>query len=481
MQKKLIVSATLFTCASITGCATTVEIQVPHSEGDKFEACLIDPTVSYQPKPDVDAKKSALVLGLDANTVLRTAGGSDRLFVTKDQVKCPNGPSSDVSWAQAFVTPWHTSAAQLAKAESEAEELWCHNVHQAFLGSYNQLSMPLTNVVKNPAPIKSSEVLDYLQRTRSVAEKSGWDAMAAHAATQLNTLLNAPKADLVQTRLIAQKMIAAIYISTYLKAYFRNGEFVTLNWNLGNPLSDMEKLADKGSADEKKRIDKILDELRTIDPNASGDLDNIINKTLSGTVGKIASVGLVTRGGDSLAMPAITLTADFTQFKPADPTQSKTLTGTKVDANAVLEEVVRVTFEALFDSMNRVPAVSSATGVNFSKDYTSIALPDFARVASTYRDGPTMDSDEFGMVDADGGKADALVSSAMASLIRGANIAALNNEALANTLSKIASTAARKVTERVTWCYYAVIGPQSTDEKEHLAPRASKTVVFKLK
>jgi hypothetical protein len=143
--------------------------------------------------------------------------------------------------------------------------------------------------------------------------------------------------------------------------------------------------------------------------------------------------------------------------------------------------VVRVTFEALFDSMNRIPAVSGATGVKFPKEYASVALPDFTKVVSTYRKGPTMNSEEFGEIDADGGKADALVSSAMANLIRGANIAALNNEALANTLTKIASTTARKVTERVTWCYYAVIGPPTTGGLENSAPRSSKSVVFSLK
>jgi hypothetical protein len=68
-------------------------------------------------------------------------------------------------------------------------------------------------------------------------------------------------------------------------------------------------------------------------------------------------------------------------------------------------------------------------------------------------------------------------------LIRGANIAALNNEALANTLTMIAATTARKVTERVTWCYYAVVGPQPEGSLAPLnsSPRDSRTVTFSLK
>jgi hypothetical protein len=472
MQKTVMLTPATFVCVWLTGCATTVEIQVPHSEGQEFEACLVDPTTSYKPSPAAGHLLSGLVLGSDANQVLRAAGGSDRLFVTNDQVTSAPPLSTDSAWASSLATQWHTSEAQLVRAGGEADQLWSHHVHQAFLSSYNQLSKPVNKGTTNPTDIKTGEVLTYLQLTRSVAEKSGWDAMAVHSAAQLITLL-LNNGDPTQIRLVAQKMVAAIYVSTYLKAYFRNGEFVTLNWKLGNPLSDMEMLAGFGSPVEKARVDKILQELKTLDPNASDDLDKIITKTLSGTIGKIGSAGLVTRGGDSLAMPAITFTADISQSKP--------LTGTKVDANAVLEDVVRVTFEAIFDSMNRVPAVSGATGVMFPKEYASIALPDFTKVVSTYRNGPTMDSDAFGKIDADGGKADALVSSAMASLIRGANIAALNNEALANTLTKIASTTARKVTERVTWCYYAVIGPQPASGSENAVPRASKSVVFSLK
>src|SRR5882672_11569118 len=148
-----------------------------------------------------------------------------------------------------------------------------------------------------------------------------------------------------------------------------------------------------------------------------------------------------------------------------------------------MEDVVRVTFEALFDSINRVPAFSKATAVyGFPKEYQDIALPDFSQIVSTYREtspgvpGPTTDPDSFGKVDADGAKAQALTASAVATLIRGANIAALNNEALANSLSMIAATTARKVTERVTWCYYAVIGPQPTKtlDAQNSAPRSSK-------
>jgi hypothetical protein len=110
-------------------------------------------------------------------------------------------------------------------------------------------------------------------------------------------------------------------------------------------------------------------------------------------------------------------------------------------------------------------------------------------VGSAYREsspgvpGPTMDSDSFGKVDADGAKAQALTASAMASVIRGANIAALNNESLANTLTMIAATTARKVMERVTWCYYAVVGPQPEGSLASLnsSPRDSRTVTFSLK
>jgi hypothetical protein len=136
---------TAMTFASIwlSGCARTVEIQVPNSDGKEFEACLIDPTTSYKPSPAEGHMPGGLVLGADANQVIKVAGGSDRLFVTNDQVTGDNLLSTDSAWATSLATRWHTSEAQLVQADSEAEQLWSHHVHQAFLTSYNQLSTPV--------------------------------------------------------------------------------------------------------------------------------------------------------------------------------------------------------------------------------------------------------------------------------------------------------------------------------------------------
>jgi hypothetical protein len=474
---------------ALTACSTSIELQVPQINSGQFVDCLKDPTTSYKV---ISSAPALAVLGADLLDVATVTKDSVRLFVFDDPSMTAEGLElTDEKWAETDALQWHTTAADLTRAANTVDQLWSHPVHRAFLTSFNELAKPSDGSVANPPSIASSDVLDYLRLTRTVVNTDAWDAMAARSAAALVVLMNAHREQLSveansrlakKAQLLEQKMMAAIYVSTYLKAYFRNGNFVTLNWNLGNPLSDLEQLGRYSSAEDKAKVDKILADLHSLDPDAESQLQNIINKDLKGSIGKIADSGLVTRGGDSLAMPAITLTADVTQTKP--------VSGTKVDANAVLEDVVRVTFEALFDSINGVPAVTKATAVSgFPVEYQGSALPDFTKVKSAYREtspgvpGPTMDSDSFGKVDADGAKAQALTASAMASVIRGANIAALNNESLANTLTMIAATTARKVTERVTWCYYAVVGPQPEGSLASLnsSARDSRTVTFSLK
>jgi hypothetical protein len=473
----------------LTACSTNIELQVPQINSPEFVDCLKDPTTSYKL---IKAARSLPVLGADLDAVTKVTKGSARLFGFDDPSMATEGLElADDAWAQTAALQWHTTAADLTRAANTVDQLWSHPVHRAFLTSFNELTKPGEGSVANPPGIASSDVLDYLRLTRTVVNTDAWDAMAARSAAALSVLMSAHRETLSaeansrlakKAQLLEQKMMGAIFVSTYLKAYFRNGNFVTLNWNLGNPLSDLEQLGRYSSADDKAKVDKIIADLQSLDPDAKSQLQSIINKDLKGSIGKIADSGLITRGGDSLAMPAITLTADVTQTKP--------LSGTKVDANAVLEDVVRVTFEALFDSINGVPAVTKATAVSgLPVEYQGSALPDFAKVGSAYREsspgvpGPTMDSDSFGKVDADGAKAQALTASAMASVIRGANIAALNNESLANTLTMIAATTARKVMERVTWCYYAVVGPQPEGSLASLnsSPRDSRTVTFSLK
>jgi len=466
--------------ATLGACSTQVQMQVPQSGIKEFAGCMEDPPSSYV-RHSAEGK-SLDTLGVAPDSVRGLAAGGGHLFVTNDTVTSGliRAPANE-KWAQDVANDFHSLPAELVAASDEVEAIWNHSIHQSFLKAYNELSKT-SGDVQRPAAIKVSELQDYMERVRSVTEKNAWYAFAARSAYEIESLRQMEVKDggeagrlTISKSLAAQKLIGAVYVSAYLDAYFRNGEFWQLKWNLGNPLQDLETIAHQSTTADQQRIQKILDAIKKADPSAASTIDEVINKNLSGTIGKIASTGLITRGGDSLAMPAISISIDV---RPHPATFSK------VDSNAILEDVVRVTFEALFDAMNEVPAVSKATGVTgLAPEYAAFALPDFAKVTSRYRPGKlVMDANEFGAVDSDGAKAHALTSSASASLIRGISLAALNNEAVANTITTIAGTTARKVTERAAWCYYAVVGPAASGSASatYARPLSDRKVTFDL-
>jgi hypothetical protein len=460
--------------AVLSACTSTIQIQVPQSAIPKFAECMKNPTSSYvNPKAE---KGASNVFGYSLPNVATLATGNDQLFVTNDLLPANTSLlSSNNQWADKFRSTFNATSGELINTAGEVDALWNHPVHQAFLKAYNELSKTASPPLQ-PQAVKANELLDYMKIVRSVTEKNGWRVFMVRSVVQLSELIDS-SADKKVIQLAAQKIIGSIFASTYLEAYFRNGQFAQLTWNLGNPLQMLQMIANDSSPQDRQIIQKLLDAIKSVDPNAAANLDKIINTNLSGTIGKIATAGFVTRGGDSLAMPAISISLDLVK-------QPTPLSITKVDTNAILEDVVRVTFEALFDAMNYIPAVTSATGVKLPDDYAAFDLPDFSKIKSAYvAEKSPMSADSFGKVDAYGGKVHALTASAMASLIRGINVVALNNEAIANTLTSVAATTARKVTERVCWCYFAVI--ESSDQGPNAGiyshPLGDRTLTFDLK
>jgi hypothetical protein len=468
--------AAMLSSLSLMACSTPVQIQVPVSEAEHFSDCMKDPTTSYTRQTPKVAQVNLFDIGGSSHLTLPQ--GATHLFVTNDQLVSgkPLAPPTGWSNSKEITDAFNASAAELNAAADEVEALWDSPAHQLFLRTFNTLGTPGASA-EHLGTLSAQDVRDYLKLSQSVAARNGWQAFAVRSAAHLFLLLQDQSASDKQKILAAQKFIGAVFISTYLQAYFRNGRFIELGWDLGNPVQDLQTLAGKTQGAEKQKIDSIIQAIDKVDPNAAANLATILNKNFSGTIGKIADTGLVLRGGDPLAMPGVSI--DFKAFN------SKPLTVTKVDFNAVLEDVVRVTFEALFDALNEVPAVTQATGVEgLPKQYSALALPEFTKVTSAYRPGkPTMDQNEFAAVDSDGAKAHAFAAATTANLIRGASIAALNNESLANTLTTIAGTAARKVTERAVWCYYAAVGPSPDPSKPittFSTPQGHRMVTFDL-
>jgi hypothetical protein len=481
----------------LSACSTLVEIQVPQSEIKNFGSCVAKPWTSYSRTKPAAGFNPALVTPTQLTLPVLDAA-NNQLFITNDQISTSTEALlTDVKFEDSAEAQTITSSGafattgELAAAASDADAIWDSHVHQLFLRAFNDLSNTSKAAPQTPSSLKSGDLLDYLRLVRSASLTDSWGAFAAKHHYLLDKLNKAPPSNDPKTQgqmtlnasLEAQKFAVGTFVSAYLKAYFRNGQFVQLNWNLGNPLTDLEKLA--GTTNDAK-ITKLLSDLKTLDPTAEADLDGLISKQISGTIGKIGAAGLITRGGDSLAMPAVTLTADVTQ--------PKIFQSTKVDANAVLEDLVRVTFEGVFDALNQIPATTNSTGTASNPAGSAapggvlsadVALADFSKVYPVYNptQATVMSTDSFALVDSDGAKAHSATSTAVATLIRGGSVAALNNEAVANALAAAAGTTARKMTERVTWCYYAVVPQTALSSAAAVAsagPKSTKTVAFKL-
>jgi len=460
-------------------CTTPVDIQVPGSKVNQFAACMQNPGDTYVRGTPANGVTAFGRTVLDARLL---ALGRDQLIVTNDLLAGASLAPTSSDWADGAAPRFGATPDELRAAAQEADELWNHPVHQTFLKIHNELTTLSDDSLDLPT-ISVRDVRDYLTHVRTVTEKDGWNALAIRSFRELSALTDADKANAQPTRnadrnvralqikRTAQQLIGAGYVSTYLRAYFRNGRFVALKYDI-NPVELLQSIRNSADPVDQQTIDRILAAIGNVDPDAAAKLAEIIRKGITGTIGKVADVGLVTRGGDSLAMPAISISIAVPNPEP--------ITFTKVDINAVIEDVVRVTFEALFDAYNQIPAVSKATGVQTGEngipvEYASFALPDFAKVTAPMNGPPKMSSDSFGKVDANGAKVHALVASSVAGWIRGINVASLNNESVANAVTTVAATTARKVTERASWCYYAVTASAPNQERNSV-PLSDKTV-----
>lgn len=478
-------SVSIAAITALSGCSTTFEVQVPQSQFQDFAKCLANPQSTYKVKEPATPLITQVFGATIDDNLMRNAAGSDHEFITSSMLEgvTPPPSNSDADWLTLQSTLGGTPT-ELSAAADKAEAVFRHPVHQVILGIYNNLAGKQPTSISD---LDANDVMSYVQQVRDVASIDGWSAYSARAAariTYFNSQVNAvrakslddkPNQQLTQLQLqlqrAQQEFIASTYISAYVKAYFRNGEFAQLNWTAGNPILTLEQLAGITSGTDQANIQRILTALTPPQGSINSvvtDIDAIIQNDLNGTIGKVATAGLVTRGGDSLAMPVVTVSLVATNPKP--------LSITKVDGNTVLEDVVRVTFEAIFDSMNQIPAVSNATGVSLPP---AIALKDFSKIepATPGQGSVVMSQTSFNQIDSNGSEAAALTSSALANLIRGINVAALNNEAVANTLTSIAATTARKVSERVSWCYYSLPASEVSQDTQ---PKSTKSVSVNL-
>ncbi|MCW9034624.1 MAG: hypothetical protein OQK35_02525 [Alphaproteobacteria bacterium] len=406
----------------LTGCASSFDLDVP--DGKLVKACVIDPRNSYTPEEKIQFASGTTVLGtLTAEFVTNDlVDGSAHILnpaVTKQLLAgynfVENGVNVEVNLSKAITR--------------EGDALWNHPVHQKMLTTYKGL---VNQVEMAPIKLSAKEMSDYQSKSKKFALRDGWSIYG------ITALMQEKGASINIDQLNLQKGVGGLLISAYMDAYFRNGKFIQGKWDIGNPIRKALENLPKEARDKLKRIipDSKLDEF-----------EKKLNEVTKGEVEKIADVSFVSRGGDKIAIPPISV-----KFAPSG---QKHLTYSGFDAATVGADIVRVTFEALGDMINHIPAVSKATGV-ISKKLTEkgAQLYDVAKVKLNSTNEP-MEIETLGKVEGLATKAHSIVSSSTGTFVRGGSIVALNNESVAKILESIAGTIARKVTERIAWCWYA--------------------------
>jgi hypothetical protein len=236
--------------------------------------------------------------------------------------------------------------------------------------------------------------------------------------------------------------------AAYFQDYFRAVPLVEVSVDLRTIAEKIIKEAKSAGIDiktddslRKKLHDALAKALRTsdeakLDANVQFAIDEQFQSiTLKGFVldpGSESS-GFVARNGDRLAFHTIQISID--------PMHPKLDLG-EIDFKGIGNDLVRILIEAVFDAVCPVPGVPSASGVRMPGS----PVPKYDPAAY-----PNVSPEEFTIVNDWGNRAEALVGSAVAKLVRGISLFSLNNEALASLVETLLSVTSRKVAEKAVW------------------------------
>lgn len=290
--------------------------------------------------------------------------------------------------------------------------------------------------------IQASDLVKF-SRIENLVHRGGFEALSIHAYGQLglmrdaNSKMTATTADsgfLTVFHEQSKEFSTAAFLSLYFTAYFRGGQVFQSTLNItdltakilkqvedslpsGSPLTTAQKEALK--EDLKKKIPEQL--ASACKDYTTGTGTCLLTKALG-------EESFVTRSGLSVQFAGISATVgkEGTTF----------ISATYPSAAEIGPQITRVALEAVFDSLEpRLPAVATSTACK------AHALPCIGEKNTA----------GVNKMDGYGNQVEAVVTSAAGKIIRGVNIVALNNEAIAKSLETFAGVLGRKWFEKATW------------------------------
>jgi hypothetical protein len=234
----------------------------------------------------------------------------------------------------------------------------------------------------------------------------------------------------------ARSLTTAIRLTDVLQAYysdyFDGGHFVSLtidpNHAKASAEQELESKLGLSASSAQDAVNDALDQIKslTLGPD---NMYHLISAKSDG--------GFVSRSGDKYQVPSVTVTVT--------PGANKAVNVSKVDFTAVGADVMRVFVEAVGDYWAQLPGVAGSSGVKM-------------KLLRVYGQDPAkeqVDATQFKEVNDWSSSAETAAAGATGQLIRGIGWVSLNNEALAKVIETAIGVAARKASEKVTWCVEA--------------------------
>lgn len=238
----------------------------------------------------------------------------------------------------------------------------------------------------------------------------------------------------------------ARYLVAYESAYFRNGHVVAVSFDAKDAASKLvsELPSDvKTVLDDKKAtpilIKAIGEKLQAVCVTKTDD-----KKSTCLVAGSLGAASFVSRSGQSIQFSGVSVSVgEKGELRP-------NFEYPKVAAFG--PQVLRVFVEAIFDApAPHMYAVATSTACTEGLYLPSECLSD-AIAKAPFSNGSTLTNfDVVSRIDGDAASADAFATSVTGLAIRGANIAALNNEAAADSVQALAGVTLRKTVEKTEW------------------------------
>jgi dsRNA-specific ribonuclease len=403
--------------AALSGCVSlgSINVEIPSSKLDAFGYCMA--AKGGKCSKSAQTGKAVLLASapgpVDDSVSFAAAGASDAWSI-KPLRESEKALYRAHGAADAQVE--QLSSARYARRKELNEQFSVfisHPVTTALANTYNGLrSGDSASTPAKSASFSYGEVREYVQLATTLTQNNGWQVAKEDATS-------------------SDRNAYAAYLEAYIAAYFRNGEFGSVGFTLD---------------DFYKRFPQLTKFKKELDPELKA-----AETTL--TFGKNGQGAFISRVGRHLQFPPLEINVD--------PTKHTVVTVSKIEYADVGADFVRVIVEALFDAHDQLPAVANATGVTstlFRASEEAIRLKDNSKTK------PNLTADQFTQSASLANSAEGLAAAGTGQVIRGINIAALNNEALAKIIEAMVGSITRKATEKTTYCWFACVVGQAPKE-----------------